>query len=99
MGDGFFRKLWQGTAPLILWAGHFFFCYLYVAAGCGAASRAVLLAVTAVALAIAGWFVAAACRHRAPDTLLEAARLGCAVLGAAGIAWSALPLLAFDACG
>ncbi|QGZ37893.1 hypothetical protein IP92_03090 [Pseudoduganella flava] len=99
MGDGFFRKLWLGTAPLILWAAHFFFCYLYVAAGCGAATWAVLLSVTAVALALAGWLVASACRAGVPDTLLEITRLGAAVLGITGIAWSALPLLALGACG
>jgi hypothetical protein len=94
MGDRFWTKLWQGTAPLALWAAHFFFCYLYAAAD-GPAPRVVLGGVTLAALAGAGWLARQACR--APGSrrsgLRGVARLGGAILAFVAIAWGALPLL------
>ncbi len=99
MGDRFFHKLWQGTAPLILWATHFFFCYLYAASGCRRETWAVLLGVTLAALALAGWLVRQGWQGgKAPRTLLRMAQLGGAVLALVAIAWSAMPLFVFGAC-
>lgn len=97
MDDRFFTKLWQGTAPLLLWSAHFAFCYLYAAAGCRPATWAVLAGATALALAAAGWLVWRACR-RNDRSLTGLAQLGSAILGLAGIAWGSLPLLVFGTC-
>ena len=101
MSDRFFYKLWQGTAPLVLWASHFFFCYLYAASGCRRETWAVLLGATLLALASAGWLAWKAWRGggEAPRGVLHMARLGGAILALAAIAWSAMPLLVFGRCG
>ncbi|WBS00329.1 hypothetical protein OU994_18640 [Pseudoduganella sp. SL102] len=102
--DGFWNKLWRGTAPLVLWAAHFFFCYLYAAGACrpGHASMApwaVLLGATVLALGAAGWLAWRAWRgSEPPRSLMHMARLGGAILALAAIAWSAMPLLVFGAC-
>ncbi|GGY10458.1 hypothetical protein GJV26_27460 [Massilia dura] len=99
MGDRFFHKLWQGTAPLVLWATHFFFCYLYAASGCRRETWAVLLGVTLAALALAGWLVRQGWQGgKEPRTLLGMAQLGGAVLALVALAWSAMPLFVFGAC-
>ncbi|MBB3220160.1 hypothetical protein [Pseudoduganella umbonata] len=100
MGDRFWNKLWHGTAPLVLWAAHFFFCYLFAASGCRRGTWTVLLAVTLLALAAAGWLCWRAWRESgaAPRGVLRMARLGGAILAFAAIAWSAMPLLAFGGC-
>lgn len=100
MGDRFFRRLGEGTAPLLLWGGHFFFCYLYAAAaGCGGATLAVLVGVTLLALAAAAWLLRRACvLARGAYGLMNVARIGGAVLALAGIAWGGLPLLVFGRC-
>jgi hypothetical protein len=99
MGERFFHRLWQGTAPLVLWAAHFFFCYLYAAAGCRRESWAVLLGVTLLALVLAGWLVWAGWRHGGrPRSLLHMAQRGGALLALVAIGWSALPLLVFGGC-
>ena len=99
MGDRFWTRLWQGTAPLVLWAAHFFFCYLFAASGCRPGSWAVLAGVTLLALAAASWLAWQAWRlDAAPRGLLGMARLGGAILALAAIAWGAMPLLVYGAC-
>lgn len=99
MGDRFWSKLWQGTAPLVLWAAHFFFCYLYAASGCRPETWTVLLGVTVLALGAAGWLVRVAWRAGdAPRGVLHMARLGGAILALAAIAWGAMPLLVLGGC-
>ncbi len=102
MGDRFFPRLWQGTAPLLLWAAHFFFCYLYsAAAGCSGTTHAVLLGATVAALLAGAWLLKDACVLREGKRrhgLLDMARIGTAVLALAGIAWGTLPLLIFGDC-
>lgn len=101
MGDRFFYKLWQGTAPLVLWGAHFFFCYLYAASGCRRETWAVLSGVTLAALAVAGWLMWKAWQGwqaGQPRGMLAMARLGGAVLALVAIGWSALPLFVFGAC-
>ena len=107
MRDKLFFDLVRGTAPLMVWALHFTVCYVLVAAQCSPAlagpqgpSRSLLLGLTLAALAGCalllwkGW---------PADTgnarLLDWARAGSAVLGACGIAWTAIPLLLLDGCG
>jgi hypothetical protein len=109
MGDRFFYRLWQGTAPLVLWAAHFFFCYLYAASGCRRETWAVLAGVTLAALAAAGWLAWQAWREEqkeqgeqsrdGPPGLLRMARLGAAILALVAIAWSALALFVSGTCG
>lgn len=100
MGDRFWSRLWQGTAPLVLWAAHFFFCYLYAAAGCGPRTWAVLLGVTVVALAVAAWLVWTSWPHEGHSrSLPRMARQGSAILALVAIAWGGLPLLVFGGCG
>lgn len=102
MGDRFFDRLWQGTAPLLLWATHFFFCYLYAAAaGCSGTTTAVLLGATVAALLAGAWLLRRACVRRDGKRrygLLDMARIGTAVLALAGIAWGSMPLLVFSNC-
>lgn len=99
MGERFFHKLWQGTAPLVVWAAHFFFCYLYAAAACGRGTWAVLAGVTLAALAAAGRLAWQAWPPGGrPRGMLQAARLGGAILALVAIAWGALPLAMFGAC-
>jgi hypothetical protein len=99
MGDHFSRKLWQGTAPLVLWAAHFFFCYLYAGSGCRPETWGVLAGVTLLALGAAGWLAwqgwRAGGRRRG---VLAMAQRGGALLALVAIAWGALPLLAFGDC-
>jgi hypothetical protein len=62
---------WAVGGPLLLWAGHFAFCYVAVAVGCagmarGAAwslaeVRGVLLAGSFLALVAGSWWLARAC--------------------------------------
>ena len=103
MGDGFFRKLWRGTAPLVLWAAHFFFCYLYSAAQCGEGAWLVLGIATARALAVAGWLLWRACRRHstaatAAEGMLPLAERTSALLAVIGITWGALPLFLLQRC-
>ena len=103
MGDRFFRRLWQGSAPFITWALHFFLVYVLVAAGCGTAFesslRAVLLSASVLALAAIAWPPLSRrgqCEHHG---LLGASRLGSAVLACIGVLWATLPMLWLPLCG
>lgn len=102
MDDGFFRKLWQGTAPLVLWAGHFFFCYLYAASGCRPETWAVLVGATVIALAAACWLAWQAWRRKTAGGpsrgVMAMAQVGGAILALLAIVWSAFPLFVFGRC-
>ncbi|TWI67263.1 hypothetical protein IP91_01376 [Pseudoduganella lurida] len=100
MGDGFFVKLWRGTAPLVLWAAHFFFCYLYSAAQCGRGTWLVLGIATVLALAAALWLLWRACRREgtASEGMLPLAEGASALLAVIGIGWGALPLVLLEHC-
>lgn len=104
MGERFFVRLWQGTAPLVLWAAHFFFCYLVAASGCRRGTWAVLLGATLLALAAAGWLAWRAWQGWRSDPapashgMLRMAQLAGAMLALVAIAWSALPLFVFGRC-
>ena len=109
------RQTLLGTAPLLVWAAHFTFCYVLVGAQCSpalfdaAAPRSVmLLAVSALALVLCGWLLWRAARGvqlaqlaGAEDALAlrQWASLAGAVLALAGVAWTSMPLLMLDGCG
>lgn len=108
MDDQFFRKLTRGTLPLLVWGGHFSFCYLVAAAQCmpgalrpGGPDRVLLGIATALALAVCLWL---AWRERgilrdpkAASILDWGAALG-AVLALVGIVWNGVPVLLAGGC-
>lgn len=108
-----FLSTFDACAPLLLWALHFFAAYVFAALACDTAlAEQVWAGRSAVWMVLMGWSIAAllcaaslltraARRWREADPharLLNGTRLGCAVLGVIGIAWTALPLLALPAC-
>lgn len=101
------RQALLGTAPLLLWAAHFFLSYVLVAAECsplfyrpGAPSRWLLAGISLAALATCAWMLWKARRAWSPDArLMDWAQGGGALLALAGIAWTSLPLLLLDGCG
>ncbi len=103
MQEAFFRRLWYGSAPLVVWALHFFGSYAVVAAGCGTAAppflRTGLLVASVLALALIGWMLMRHRRRQGHHRLLDAARLGSGALAAVGIAWTTLPLVFLPVCG
>jgi hypothetical protein len=109
--DHFFRDSVDASAPLLLWALHFFAVYIFVALACGSTlvdaqlfgyplikSVSLLLSLLAILL-VAGllWRAIFLCRQR-PQPLLSLARLGFAMLGALGIVWTTIPMLVLESC-
>lgn len=110
----FGRAVWQATAPLWLWALHFFGLYVGVAAGCtrgwGEARWAglplvslALGAFSAAVLALLAWMTWRAARDRdwldGLDPTVAALRLGGGALALVGTAWETVPLLLIPPCG
>ena len=102
MPESFFRRLWTSSAPLVIWAVHFFAAYAVVAAGCGTSLqpflRTGLLAAGAVAVAAIAWLLWHQRSARTLHRLGGAARVGSGVLAGIGIAWTTLPLLLVPVC-
>lgn len=110
MRERLFSKLLHACAPLLVWALHFFFCYVWVAALCApglidgeAPRRAMVGLASALALGVCLWLAWRA-RHvlaKASEAtrLLDWASAGSAVLAVAGVAWTSLPALMLDGCG
>lgn len=109
--ERFFLRTLDATAPLLLWALHFFVAYIFVAMSCDTgwvdliwrgspAIRLLLVAWTMAMLALDLWLLLRAIvRYRnAPPGLQAGARVGCAVLGTIGIAWTAVPMFVLSAC-
>lgn len=109
--DRIFHRTFDATAPLILWALHFFAAYIFAVASCDTTLAdalwldrpliwMVLLAWTIVVLPVAAFLLwrAVVLYLMAPRQLLSGARLGCAVLGAIGIVWTAVPMLILSVC-
>ena len=100
--DRFARRLLIGSAPLMVWALHFFAVYVLVAAACctpfaDRALRATLLLASALAVAaIVGLLLRG--RRRGPGSLLHAATTGSGVLALAGVVWTTLPMLSLPLC-
>ncbi|MDB5960719.1 MAG: hypothetical protein JWP59_2013 [Massilia sp.] len=101
--ERFWRRLLSASAPLFIWAGHFFACYLLVAAQCspalidaGMPDRPLLLALSVVAL---GACLALLWRSRsAPAGLYGWAQRGTALLGTIAVALTSIPVLMVSAC-
>lgn len=99
-------QTWRGTAPLLVWAAHFAFCYVLVAAQCSPAlfdgtapRRWVLLAACALALGACAWMLWRAARPLGEAaSLREWAAALSALLALAGVAWTSLPVLMLDGC-
>jgi hypothetical protein len=104
--NGFLAASLQGLLPLLVWAAHFAFSYVFVALACMAplgrgTLSAVLLAATAAALIALAWMGVGAARllARDPGATGPAVRLGGAVLALIAVAWTALPMVSLAACG
>lgn len=95
-----FPQLIRGTAALLIWAVHFFFSYVYVAAGCMAGAplrRSVLLAGSALALLAVCALLWQAVRQRVQG-LAGWAQAGGAVLAFIGIVWTSVPMFMLGPC-
>jgi hypothetical protein len=116
MSDGalrfpFFAGVRAASAPLLLWALHFAFCYVVVAVGCTAVGRGAdaapgdlrlaLVAATVLALALGMWLLLRACRASLAGAgdLLPRVRLACAALAFVAMLWTGLPLTLLPVCG
>lgn len=94
-GDDFVAHSRQAVLPLLVWAVHFGFCYVFLAAACSARWQAPLITGTLVgASAAAGLWLAvllALALRRRPG---RAVRAGASVLALLGVAWTTLPVFA-----
>lgn len=108
----FFAHTWAGSAPLLLWALHFAFCYGAVAVGCTALLnggapltagqlRLLLGGATVLALALGALLLWRALRAGGGpgSRLLPRVRLLSALLALVGMAWTGLPLALLPVCG
>lgn len=109
MSDDFFRRLWGGTLPLIIWGLHFTACYVLVAVACSPAgstpeapNRLLLGGVSLAAFAacaVLTWRARNTLRAAGEETgLYEWAVAGSAVLALAGVAWTSLPIVMLAGC-
>lgn len=98
--------LLRASAPLLVWGVHFFLCYAFIAIGCTAGMgqtllKAVLLAATALALAVSGAMALRSWRRvngPAPRRLRDLAALCGAGLAVMGVGWTLIPLWLLDVC-
>lgn len=108
----FFAGTWSGSAPLLLWALHFAFCYGAVAVGCTAILhggawltaeqlRLLMGGATVLALALGALLLwrAFAAGRQVGGRLLPRVRLLGALMALVGMAWTGLPLALLPACG
>jgi hypothetical protein len=106
--EPFFAGVWAGSAPLLVWAGHFAASYVAVAVVCmgavnaGTAEPPALRWGLAAITALAGITLAAmlwrACAP-APDTpCLQLVRRVCTALSLIGVAWTGVPIAMLPAC-
>lgn len=109
--DHFFRKSVDASAPLLLWALHFFGVYIFVALACGSTlsdaqlfGYPLIKSVSLLLSLIAILLVAGLCRRaillcrQTPQQLLSLARLGCAVLGTIAIVLTTIPMFILASC-
>jgi hypothetical protein len=97
--DGLVALARQATLPLLVWAAHFGFCYVFVAVACMARWEAPRVTATLLAAsALAGVWLAvlllAALAHRAGRVM----RAGASALALLGVAWATLPILTLPPC-
>jgi hypothetical protein len=111
--DHLFKNMLLATAPLLVWAAHFFFSYAFVAAACVAGLDSATIAgmpILETGLLLASMLAlgtAAAllwrplrrvCRRGGSDRLIDTAKVGSAMLALIGIAWTSLPMLMLKGC-
>jgi hypothetical protein len=100
--EHFLRRLLQGSAPLMVWALHFFGAYALVAAGCCTALahtpwfgvpalHVTLWLLSALAVAVIAGLIAR--NLRLPRGLLRSAAAGGGLLALLAVAWTTLPML------
>lgn len=102
---GLFAGVWAATAPLAVWALHFAFSYIAVAALCTRAAAAtppslmpMLVGATVIALLVLAVWTWQAMRSSADPTLIRTVRRTCALLALLGVAWTAVPLTLLVPC-
>lgn len=108
-----FKKMLAATAPLLLWAGHFVFLYVFVAVACIAGvvelkvagfpvATALLLLESAAAIVAAVMLLLRSARllrrSGSQAGMVEVVRAGSALLATFAIAWASLPLLVLRTC-
>jgi hypothetical protein len=109
MRDAFFKRLLYATAPLLVWAAHFFIAYLLVAAQCSPAlidraapNRWLLGGLSLLAIGACVALLARArssmARHAGAAPLHELAMAAGAVLATIGIGWSSMVMLMTSGC-
>ena len=92
--DRFFSQMLQVVLPLLVWAAHFFFCYVYSAVAC---QRAVLTTASLAAVIVAALLGARAARRTTKAAgklrLFDWATLCIALLALVAIVLSSVPVL------
>lgn len=102
--DRLFRQTLYAVLPLLIWAAHFAFCYVYAAEACqrGDPGAAVLLAASLAAASASAALLVIAARRGAPVDgmmrLLHWATLVVAALGLIAILWGSVPIVMLP-CG
>lgn len=105
--ESFWRRVLAATLPLLVWSVHFAFSYGLAAAQCtpagmrpGGPDRALLGAVTAVAVGACAWLAwrARGVPRRVDAGLFDWARLVLAVLALVAVTWVGVPLLLVAGC-
>jgi hypothetical protein len=91
--DRFFRQMMHAILPLLVWAAHFFFCYVYAAEACQRTALVVVsLAAAIVAAALLAQAVLRISHAGGKPRLLHHATLAIALLSLIGILWSCIPV-------
>lgn len=102
--DRLLSKMVGALTPLLIWAAHFFFCYLWTVTACqrGADPAAALGVASALALGVGALLLARALRRlrltSEPVRLIDWVHFAAAVLALAAIAWTCVPMLMLDLC-
>jgi hypothetical protein len=92
--DRFFGQMMRTVLPLLVWAAHFFFCYVYAAeVGGGAALVVVSLAAFAAVAVLLARAARQAAQAEGKVRLLHWVALAIALLALAGILLSSVPVL------
>lgn len=90
--DSLFRPVFVCAWPLLVWAAHFFACYIYVAAACADAARP-LLALSGIVLMLQAGALVLAIGAQGSRV-----RVMCAGLGLLGVLWTCTPMLMLPVC-
>lgn len=102
--DRLLGKMVWAVSPLLVWAAHFFFCYVWTAASCqrGGDPALVLGMASALALGAGAALLAKALRRlsRAPKPvrLIDWVNFASAALALVAIAWTCVPMLMLNLC-